>query len=162
MTNGKCSKMPFNDKTCTDYAHQKLSTYVLLLLLLFREKADIGRESRGGVQSGATRRGRGAGRGSSTPASEDGFDRFGKREFERHSGSDKTYVCLISVFFDSPLFYILHQNCHTSQLAFLFLGFAKMFNGCCWIQSLKARYGKVTRYLWKQANGLFSRLYYSC
>jgi len=62
------------------------------VLLLFREKAEVGRESRGGVQSGgATRRGRGAGRGSSTPATEDGFDRFGKREFERHSGSDKTY-----------------------------------------------------------------------
>ena len=57
-----------------------------------RERAESGRESRGG---GVSRRGRGVGRGSATLASEDGFDRFGKREFERHSGSDKTYCCLL-------------------------------------------------------------------
>lgn len=36
---------------------------------------------------GNARRGRGQGRGG---ASDGGFDRFGKREFERHSGSDRT------------------------------------------------------------------------
>ena len=57
----------------------------LYVMVNIREKAD----SRG-VQSNVPRRGRGMGRGSSTPATDDGFDRFGKREFERHSGSVKT------------------------------------------------------------------------
>lgn len=39
-------------------------------------------------RGGGFRRGRGGGRGGRTE--EGGFDRFGKREFERHSGSDRT------------------------------------------------------------------------
>lgn len=41
---------------------------------------------RGGFRRG----GRGQGRGGSGRNEEGGFDRFGKREFERHSGSDRT------------------------------------------------------------------------
>ena len=59
-----------------------------------RERQEPGGETRGGP-SNTSRRGRGVRRGGSTPASDAGFDRFGKREFERHSGSDKTYNCLL-------------------------------------------------------------------
>ena len=45
-----------------------------------RPDSGRGRFSRGGGRGGRGGRGRG------------GFDRFGKREFDRHSGSDKTYV----------------------------------------------------------------------
>lgn len=41
------------------------------------------------VRGRGTGRGRGA-RGPGYPRSNDGFDQRGKREFERHSGSDRT------------------------------------------------------------------------
>jgi plasminogen activator inhibitor 1 RNA-binding protein len=53
----------------------------------FRDR-DAG-EGRGRGRGG---RGRGRGRGRGTAVQPGGFDRFGKREFERHSGSDKTGV----------------------------------------------------------------------
>ena len=56
-----------------------------------RERAERD-ESRG--SAGMARRGRGVGRGGHfmPGATDGGFDRFGKREFERRSGSDKTYA----------------------------------------------------------------------
>lgn len=69
---------------------------------MHRERLEPGREPRVSHNAPAWR-GRGGGRGGSTPASDDGFDRFGKREFERHSGSDKTYGFL-SIFYAFGIF----------------------------------------------------------
>ena len=77
-------------------------------------------QSRGAM----SRRGRGVGRGQT---SDDGFDRFGKREFERHSGSDKTYDRLSCLFaLHSQLWCILCR-------IFLHLcsSFLKRFVCCC-------------------------------
>jgi len=49
-------------------------------------------DSRGAAYANLPRRGRGVGRAGNSAFSDAGFDRFGKREFERHSGSDKTYA----------------------------------------------------------------------
>ena len=58
----------------------------LTLLLILRPDRGDREEFRG---RGGFRRGRGRGFGGGR-SEEDGFDRFGKREFERHSGSDRT------------------------------------------------------------------------
>ncbi|KAK2191517.1 hypothetical protein NP493_49g09075 [Ridgeia piscesae] len=59
-----------------------------------RERNDMG-GNRGGERGRGFGRGRGGGRGGGRGrggSTEGGFDRFGKRDFERHSGSDKTGV----------------------------------------------------------------------
>jgi len=95
---GKCQRRMTDRQTNFPHIVVRLLFAWNELTLACRERSDVVSESRGGgVNSSSYRRGRGGGgRGGYMPATDDGFDRFGKREFERHSGSDKTYVRLRS------------------------------------------------------------------
>jgi hypothetical protein len=63
-----------------------------------RTEQRVDREEFNGGRGGGFRRGRGGRGGRSDRNEEGGFDRFGKREFDRHSGSDRTYVVTIELF----------------------------------------------------------------
>lgn len=93
---------------------------------MHRERLEPGREPRVSHNAPAWR-GRGGGRGGSTPASDDGFDRFGKREFERHSGSDKTYGFL-SIFYAFGIFSLFF--CLLYTLLFLLPSYSVNFALC--------------------------------
>ena len=97
-----------------------------------RERSEPGKDFRGS-QSSTSRRGRGVTRGNFTPGSDGGFDRFGKREFERRSGSDKTYGCLLVSFRSAfhlwhMLFIIFYQKLSVVLHAVCFTAWSELFH----------------------------------
>ena len=65
-----------------------LCPWTVKTLWCFRPSGDRPPRGRGGGRGGRGGRGRGMGRG-------EGFDSRGKRDFDRHSGTDKSYVKMI-------------------------------------------------------------------